>query len=467
MIQKLRTFIRQVWEKVIGRKDIKRATGADVPISPEMVDAISLWDKLYRNQPPWRSETTIPLNLPASVAGELARLVTLELKAEITGSARADWLSKQRKPFLESLQAKIEQGAALGGMAFKPYLTGDGLAIDSTPADRFFPTGFDGSGRVTGGVFVDSFTKGDQFFTRFETHNMNADGTYTVRNTAYVSRTPDNLGTQTALAMVPAWAQLNEEVTLANIKRPLFGYFRVPFSNNIDRGSPLGVSVYARAVSLFQQADEQWARLMWEFKGAELAVDISTRAFMLDPKTGKPIIPKGQQRLFRTLDTGPDNAPLYEVFSPAIREDPLYKGLQDILRRIEFQCGLAYGTLSDAQTVEKTAEEIKSSKQRSYSTVASMQRTLESALDDLTYAMDVWATIAGLAPAGKYETSYTWDDSIITDADKEFMQRLQMAQANMLRPELVLSWYFGCTEEEAAKMVPQQTGLETLFGGGS
>lgn len=447
-------WIRQVVAKVFGKQDINKAAGVDVAVSQTMAEAIDLWDRLYCNKPPWKSETTIPLGLPAAVAGELARLVTLEMDAKVTGGARAEWLAAQRAPFLTGLQAKVEQGAALGGMAFKPYLSAGGLAVDCTPADRFFPTGFDGSGRVMGGVFVDRFTQGKRYYTRLETHSLGDDGLYRIRNQAYGSDNPDALGQPVALGAVQPWAALDEEVTLANIKRPLFGYFRVPLANTVDRGSPLGVSVYARAVELFRQADEQWARLMWEFRGTELAVDISARAFRADPQTGRPLIPQAWKRLFRAHELGETEKPLYEVFSPAIREEPLYRGFQDILRRIEFQCCLAYGTLSDPQTVEKTAEEIRSGKQRSYATVASMQRALEAALDDLTYAMDVWATVAKLAPAGKYETAYTWDDSVITDTDKEFAQRMQLAQADMLRPEIVLAWYFNCSEEEAAKMLP-------------
>lgn len=462
-------WIRQVVNRMFGARDVKQATGQEPAVSPKMAGAIEEWEKLYRNEPPWMSDTVIPLGLPAAVAGELARLTTLELKSEVAGSARADWLHEQRQPFMEQLQSKIEQGCALGGMAFKPYVTGDGLAVDCTPADRFFPTGFDGSGRVTGGVFIDRYTQGKQYYTRFETHSLGADGLYTIRNTAYSSTDRDSLGHPVELASVSAWSGLQEEVTLANIKRPLFGYFRVPIANNIDRDSPLGVSVYARALPLMRQADEQWSRLMWEFEGTELAVDVSARAFMKDPKTAKLSIPKAQKRLFRALELGDVEKPLYEVFSPQIREDPLYKGFQDILRRIEFQCGLAYGTLSDPQTVEKTAEEIKSSKQRSYSTVSSMQRALEAALDDLTYAMDVWATIAKLAPAGKYETSYTWDDSIVTDTDKEFAQRLQLCSAGALRSELLIAWYFGlpCKTTEDIKHIREtyMPDMEALTGG--
>lgn len=466
MFQKFLSWIRQVMSRMLSTSSVKQATGMDVEISGEMVTAIELWERMYRNQPDWKNDTTISLGLPASIAGELARLTVLEMKSEVSGSTRAEYINEQYRQFTTGLQAKIEQGCALGGMAFKPYPTADGLiAVDCVPADRFLPTGFDASGNLSGGVFVDRYTHGNKFYTRFECHQMDSD-TYVIRNAAYMSYNRDSIGTPVALEAVPQWAGLDSEIKISNILKPLFGYFRVPFANNIDRDSPLGVSVYARAVDTIRQADEQWSRMLWEFEGTELALDVSAQAFILDNKN-KPIIPKRFKRLFRTIDLGDAEKPLYQVFSPEIREEPLYKGFQHILQMIEFNCGLAYGTLSDPQTVEKTAEEIKTSKQRSYSTVASLQTALQAALSDVVYAMDVWATINNLAPAGKYEVSFSWDDSIVVDTDKEFAQRMQLASANYIRPELLLSWYFGCSEEEALKMIPaQQTNEFTnMFGG--
>ena len=60
-----------------------------------------------------------------------------------------------------------------------------------------------------------------------------------------------------------------------------------------------------------------------------------------------------------------DDKEQYKVFAPPIRDKSLINGFNAILRRVEFNSGLAYGTLSDLNTVDKTAEEIKTSKQRS------------------------------------------------------------------------------------------------------
>lgn len=457
MLQRFLAWIRQVINRVFDTGTVQQSARVNVEISNEMISAIEMWDAMYRNKPYWMSSTTIPLGLSAAVAGEMARLVTLELKSEISGSARADYLQEQYKNLLSRLQAQAELACALGGMAFKPYPTADGrILVDCVPADRFFPTGFDASGRLAGGVFVDRYSDGKRFYTRFECHGLE-NTAYTIRNIAYMSYDRDTIGTSVALNTVPTWAGLEEEIVIAGVEKPLFGYFRVPNANNIDRDSPLGVSVYSRAVDTIRQADEQWNRMLWEFQGTELALDISSAAFEPDGNGGVKI-PKRYQRLFRALDVGEMERPLYQVFSPAIREEPIYKGFQHILQRIEFQCGLAYGTLSDPQTVEKTAEEIKTSKQRSYATVASLQTALQTALTDAVYGMDVWATINNMAPRGIYEMSFAWDDSIVVDSDKEFSQRMQLVNANMLRKELVLAWYFGCSEEEALSMMPAMQG---------
>lgn len=460
MFKTLIYWIRTVIQKVFGKDTVKQAAGVEVQISSRMAAAIELWENMYLNTPPWASDTVAPIGLPAAIASEFARLITVEMKAAIEGSPRAKWIDEQFSAETQDLQSQVEQGLALGGMAFKPYITGTKmLAVDFTPADRFLPTAYSGR-HITGAVFVDRQTSGKWYYTRFEHHDL-VGTTYTVRNVAYMSTDAKMLGVQVPLGQVNAWAGLQEEITLGGIARPLFGYFRVPAANNIDRGSPLGTSVYARSVPLIQQADEQWARILWELEGTELAIDISDRAFKLDEKTGDPIVPHKQARLFRPAALGDMEKPLYQVFSPAIRTSPYFDAFNGILRRIEFNCNLAYGTISDPQNVDKTAEEIRSSKQRSYSAVSSMQRALQSALDGLVYAMDAWATIGGLAPAGAYKTAFEWGDGINDDPEKEFAQRMQLVAAGVDRPDEMRQWFHGETPEEAIKNLPQ-----ALDGGG-
>jgi hypothetical protein len=145
----------------------------------------------------------------------------------------------------------------------------------------------------------------------------------------------------------------------------------------------------------------------------------------------------------------------------------ILNGLDAILRKIEFTCGLAYGMLSNPATVDKTATELKISQQRSYSTITDCQKNLEEALEQLLWAMDTWATIDNLAPAGTYEAVYEWDDSVIVDKDLQFQQDMRLVTAGLMSKIEFRVRNFGESEELATKMlamipVPEPVGL---FGG--
>lgn len=306
-------------------------------------------------------------------------------------------------------------------------------------------------------------TVGKRYYTRLETHTWDSDRKiYTVENKAYISYSDGTLGRETDLASVDGWENLKPVQTIANVDRPLFAVFRVPTTNTIDLDSPLGVSVYAHATELIRDANEQWARINWEFKGSELAIDAAEDMLCKDKKTGKfRELPAGSKRLFRRHYTGDaklsDNI---QAFSPAIRDNSLFNGLNHILQRIEFNVGLAYGTLSEPSEIEKTATEILTSKQRSYVQVGKIQKSLESAIEQLVYAMDVYATLYELAPSGNYSLSCTWGDSVLEDVDKEFQRRLQLVTAGKLKPEKLLAWYFNIDEETALnEYMPIETEL--------
>ena len=153
--------------------------------------------------------------------------------------------------------------------------------------------------------------------------------------------------------------------------------------------------------------------------------------------------------------------PFIETFSPEIRDISLFNGLNRIFQRIEFNCGLAYGTLSDPQTVEKTAEEIRASKQRSYTQISAIQRNLEFTLENLLYIYNYYSRYFGLSQSDAV-LSCVFGDSVLEDSDKEFQRRLQMVSAGILSKEKFISWYFNCDEAEAVKYIPQST---DFFGG--
>lgn len=449
-------WIRERLDKMINTSNVKQALRVDIAISQPMASALQTWAAMYINDASWLSADIKSLNLPASIAAEIARAVTIEMQVSISGSARADWLQEQIDPVVDALRTYTEYGAAKGGLMLKPYISGKNVAVDFVQADQFYPVAFDTNGRMTACVFSDQKTIGQWFYTRLEFHAMTPEG-YRITNAAFRSMTKDMLGSQIDLSLVDAWADLEPEATITNVDRPLFAYFKMPFANNIDPTSPLGVSIYARAVELIEQADRQWSRLMWEFESGERAVYADTQAFEKDTN-GKPKLPN--KRLYRALDSVSNigaNGKLFEAWSPEFREVSIKSGLDAILKKIEFNCGLAYGTLSDPEAVALTATEIKTSKQRTYATITDCQKALEDALENLLYAMDVWATLGSLAPQGKYTALYEFDDSIVTDHDSAFVQDSQAVGMSVMSKVEFRMRNYGEDEATARKMVAMVT----------
>lgn len=431
-----------------------------------MQTALDEWLDMYQ-----RHESSLgnnrSLDLPSAVSSEFVRLVTAESEITIEGGRRGEFLNEQlRRFFNRFIVFRAETALALGSMAFKPYVSGDRIIVDMVRADRYVPTAFDDSGEATAAVFMARKTIGKHYYTRLETHSWNSDSkSYTVENKAYISYSDGSLGRETELASVPGWENLRPVQTIANIERPLFAVFRVPTTNTVDLDSHLGVSVYAHAIELIKEANEQWARINWEFKGSELAIDAAEDMLRKDKKTGRfHELPVGNKRLFRRHDTGGNKlSDNIQAFSPAIRDQSLFNGLNRILQRIEFNVGLAYGTLSEPSEIEKTATEILTSKQRSYVQVGKIQKSLETAIEQLVYAMDVYTTLYELAPSGDYSLSCAWGDSVLEDVDKEFQRRLQLVTAGKLKPEKLLAWYFNIDEETALNEYMPSSG--TLLGG--
>ena len=453
MFRKLFNAIRQVVRKIFSKKSIEDAIKIDLPISDEMTEAIELWSQMYKDKAPWLDDdNTKSLNLPSAIAGELARLATIEMKSEITAkessnSERAEYLNEQYQKVIDDIRIVTEYAAALGGLIFKPYIDGENIAVDYVLADEFIPVKYDSASNITAVIFIERIRKGRKNYTRLEYHDLLKEGYY-ISNTAYVNENGDeSLGYQVPLTEVEEWADLEPEILLTNVEKPLYSYLKMPMANTIDTRSPLGISVYARAVGLIEEADKQYSRILWEYEGSELAINASMDLFKADNT-----LPKGKERLYRKLDT--DAEDFFEPFSPAIRDESLFNGLNKILQRIEFACGLAYGTLSDVQLVEKTAEEIKVSKQRSYSTVVDIQKAIKTALTDLVYAMDVYVTLGELAPAGEYDISFEFDDSLVVDSKTEQAIMLQEVSAGLIKPEIYLMRRYGVSEEQARKMMP-------------
>ena len=453
IINKLATKLKRWWHGVMPYENVGQV-GGDGALGPEMAGALELWYALYRDRAPWKQPGTVKsLNLAAAAAGEIARQVTLELKWDLTApgggdGARAAFLKAQFARLADVLRQKLEQGCAAGGMLVKPWpdVKRGRIFFDFAMDWSLWPLAFDGEGNLADVIIPDVFREGGTIYTRLERHTVRGDGV-TVTQRAFRSNREDALGEEVPLDAVERWAGLQPQVTVAGAGGPLFGWFRVAAANTVDVNCPLGESVYARATDVLREIDMQYSRLLWEFEGGELAVDVDpTALYEKADGMGRPL-PRLNERLFRAVDTGADST--YEVFAPALRDGSLVNGLNQLLIRFEDLVGLARGTFSDANVDARTATELKLVRQRGYATVADNQRALEKCLRDVLRAMDRYASIYGLAPEGEWVASFEWDDGVLTDVDQQLQQRLQLVQAGAMSRAELRQWYLGESEEQA------------------
>lgn len=421
------------------------------------------------------------------VSGHTKTIITEET---IGATERAEYLNEQyQRKLLSRIRTQLEYGIAKGSLIIKPYVvkskvqdvaglsseeqSGSGVVkydmeFDFVQADCFYPFAFDSSGKVSEVAFIQTKTDKDKVYVRLEYHKLDGNNV-TITNMAFENQHNQNdatmlqttLGKEIELSAVPEWKNLPPKATIKNVDRLLFGYFKMPDANTIDPHSPLGISGFARAKSLIKEADMQYSRLLWEFEGGELAIDIDRDALQFmqgdDGKGGKQtrqIMSKLQNRLYRTVDLGESDT--YKPFSPTLRDGSLINGLNTILMRIEDVCALSRGTISDVVAEARTATELKILRQRSYSSNLEIQTALENALRDVIYAMNIYCTlynivgdvprdengVADTSKMGQYDVSFTWDDSILVDVETELQKRLTLMNNGLCGKREVRMWYF-------------------------
>ena len=398
-------------------------------------------------------------------------------------TARADYLNDQyQRKVVRKLRKNMEYACAKGSMMIKPYVIMPSktdnedavpqMEFDFIQAEDIYPISFDASGKITEVAFVQRIINKDTVYTRLEHHVLKGN-TVTVTNKAFKSTNTNidndsqdeatDLGTEIPLTDVPQWESLTPEVKISPVDRLLCAYFTMPEANTIDPHSPLGVSCYSRAVNLIREADKQFSRFIWEFEAGEAAVDIDQDALKTEvgaDGTRISVLPERQERLFRKVDLGDEST--YQPYFPTLRDGSLLNGLNALLMRIEDVCAVSRGTLSDPAAEARTATELKILNQRSYSANLDIQKALEETLRDLIYIMDTYCTlyhIVGDTPnvngvidnsnQGKYEVSFEWDDSIITDVDGELGKRITLQNNGLASKIENRMWYFGETEAQA------------------
>lgn len=432
---------------IFSKETIEKALDIAIISDHALEENQALWQSMIDGKALWNTKDVPSLHLASSICREISNNTTFELEADLTGN---DILKEQFMNAVDQMPTVVSILSGLAKIVLKPFVRVDKILVTIATPGRFFPIKYNEVGTLTSVAFADIIETAEDVYTLLEVHTWDETTSgYTIEYKAFHSKQPNDLGKAVPVSSVEAWAHL-VDIQWQNITQPLF----------VEINMPNNQSIFANAVELIRLADQQYGRTVWEYEGGELAIDASIDMFRSTGKVDKygkreVVLPKGKERLFRVGDVSAEDFKM-QTFSPEFRDTSLFNGLNEHKRAIEFACGIAYATISDPNLQDKTATEIRATKQRFLITIRTIQKIIEEAYTHLAESINILGQLYGLSPASNYEVSLTWGDSVMEDPDVEYQRRKELAALGYISPVAFVAWYFSVSEEEAAKMIPAQ-----------
>lgn len=425
--------------------------GLDMQTSKNILDAIQEWSKIYNKNEPWIDNNTKSLHVARTMCEKVAKAVTIEFKSTCSepyiDNIYQKLLKKKRK-YTESMLGKSL-------IFFRPYFDGKDIKINTIQADKFIPTSFDADDNLIGYILIDQITKGNNIYTRLE-YNEYKDNQITIRNICYKGYADGVvLSRKISLSEVDKWKDLKEIQTIEGVDKLIGGLATMPTTNDLDNSNPIGQPIYHNAIETLKEIDIQYSRILHEYEGTELAVDVDESILPRDNK-GNLRLPRGKERYFRKWNLDETKVKSLDVFSPEIRDNPLFNGLNEYLIQAENACHLSHGTLAKPEAIEKTATEMKQSKQDYYVTVSDIQAVLQSAFDDLIYGIYVLCKLYNIPVRTNYTVEYDWDDSILVDKESARNQSLIERNNDITSDVQYIMETRNMKEKEAIEFVKKQ-----------
>ena len=382
-------------------------------ISSDLMEMAQIeWQNIIKGRPYWMSKNVRTINFAKFLCYYTSKKTCLDLNVTISGSDRADYINQCIGAMIQkSIRDKVEDACGAGGIILKPNGTYNPAgAIDYVMPGSFAVTEKNSNGDILGVIFIDRQIKGDDYYTRLEYQHFtssigedveNTGRTYTIENKAFKSRGSDSLGRSIALADVPEWKDIPESISISNVEKPLFGYFKMPYNNTIDYASPEGVAVFANCIEDLRNLDVAWSRKDDEVDDSQHITFIDENALMKrDKNTGDKERVK-LPRFVKGLKRGVDAQNTIDEHVPTMLTEQRVADINSILSMISTKSGFSQGQfVLDRKTGIATATEIESDDSETVETITDIRNALKTAIKDLVYALDKYCDVFFNMPSG-------------------------------------------------------------------
>ena len=265
-------------------------------------------------------------------------------------------------------------------------------------------------------IIADSTVQADERYFRWTDYDLDDNGLLTIRQ-----RATNAIGSEVPLQSLNEWAGISEEMTIANLESLPFAYLKNPTDNRINDGN-YGVPVTYGCDKKIGEIVECQEEIRREYRLKKPIVGMDQTLFGTKngrrylPVTGlfMPVTPSG-------LNTA---GKLWEVYDPAIRDSSYYNRLVHLCEELEKQVGTSRGILTEPATHGATATEIKAANQDTYAIITDMRTSIEDAMRQLAYAINVLANAYMLSPLGDYDLAFDWSYALIESSQETYNQLL-------------------------------------------
>lgn len=363
------------------------------------IDDNSKYAKLY--------ESIDDINFGAIFSNKLANYTISDSNMNITGdNARVDLLNKTGNSMWKKAKKIVSMAFGYGGLIIVPYVKGGKIYYNLVPQDRLTIDETDGE-LITGATVlaekkVISGTISQTTYLRWTNYKVENG------NMVITQQFSDDKGNK-----IPApdfWKDIQEVRTITNVDRVLFGYIKSPI-NNRRANDKYGVPITYGCDATILEIKETMKQLIREYELKECFVGADVTMF-----NGKNALPSNG--LFKKIDSTSDD--FFEVFDPQFRD--YTTRLQELYKRLEHEIGTSYGILSEVDSQQATATEIKRSMYDTFTICDDMRSNVEKGMEDFFYACNVLANAFNLSPQGEYELSFDWSYSLLEDTQTEWSQ---------------------------------------------
>ena len=410
------------------------------------IDDNSKYAKLY--------ESIDDINFSAIFSNKLANYTISDSTMNIEGdNARVDLLNKTGQSMWKKGKKIVSMAFGYGGVIIVPYVKGGKIYYNLVPQDRLTIDETDGE-LITGATVlaekkVISGTISQTTYLRWTNYKVENG------NMVITQQFSDDKGNK-----IPApefWKDIQEVRTITNVDRVLFGYIKSPI-NNRKANDKYGVPITYGCDATIMEIKETMKQLIREYELKECFVGADVTMF-----NGKNALPSNG--LFKKIDSTSDD--FFEVFDPQFRD--YTTRLQELYKRLEHEIGTSYGILSEVDSQQATATEIKRSMYDTFTICDDMRSNIEKGMDDFFYACNVLANAYNLSPQGEYEVNFDWSYSLLEDTATEWNQ-LTYAQNKGIVSKVELRQWLKPDEtlEESEKAIKeieeQEPSVDELLG---